>query len=592
MNLTPHARDWVRTIRAIGGFWQGDFTITGETMQRPRIVEFYKTGIGRRVVERVGSQITWEGEIVFMRLTLGGISYERSLDAERWRNRVKVQWGGGETAWGEESNSTALYGDAEYIEQASAVYDSAAAETRRDRILALDAFPRSHPSGTLTTEQNNDQGDSLYVLCAGYVFSMNRRYRETNIAAANISTQISTLVGNSEFVTAGRIDTNSDQAAVIVAGTPMRLWDVIRELIEMGDSAGDEWIGGVWANREFRYYQAQTALTHFWSAGRLIDRGNVVMRPALIKPDIVVQVAEAPVLHNPPGGTDLDNPRNVYIQEVEFRAPDQFTLIPRQPEPTPETLNELTRRVIGFADKYAAFRHAVSAFSNLTGLRGLWTMAAYDGSGNAEDHTNGDLQLTRNGDPTYGYDGLVPYVALDGTGDYFNRADEAATSITTTDGYSSAPGLTLGAWIYGSDPDSSQMVLAKITNAPSYSYYLAYRGDVAVDPMEFLISDDGTNTDVVRSSAYASTNWHFVVARFCDADTGAELAIFVDGQKNTASTARASIFDGAQQFCLGGYEGGNDLFNGRISLAFLCAAALPDDMIGALFQQSRALYGV
>jgi len=259
-------------------------------------------------------------------------------------------------------------------------------------------------------------------------------------------------------------------------------------------------------------------------------------------------------------------------------------------------LSETGRRTISFPDKYAAFRHAVSLFRYLPGLRGLWTMTDFDINGNAEDMTKYDLLLTRNGNPLYTYTRLIPHLYFDGVGDYLTRADEAALDITGSEAHIgvSTRGLTTGTWFYSSDVTNFQRLIDKRSAAAgNYSYYLADAANFAGDPARFLISDDGTNTDAVNSSnSIAANTWHFSVGRFNDNDTGEELAVFLDGVKTTAATARAAIFAGTADLGVGGSGAGADLLTGGMSITFLCAMALPDDMIGALFQQSRALYGV
>ena len=258
-------------------------------------------------------------------------------------------------------------------------------------------------------------------------------------------------------------------------------------------------------------------------------------------------------------------------------------------------VNETTRRVIGFSDKYAAFRHLISLFSGLPGLTGLWTAGHLDPTGDWYDWTKNDLTLTAAGTPELNYDGLIPYLTFDGANDYYTRADDTATSITGTETYIDAAirGLAVGNWWYSTDATAFQCLTSKFAAAPNVSYHLGFQGNAAGDPVRFLISDDGTNQDSVVSSNTATTSrWHFSVGRFNDSDTGEELALFHDGVKTTAATARAAVYDGAAAFEMGSGQGGLYKLTGRLSVGFLCAFALPDDMIGALFQQSRALYGV
>lgn len=267
---------------------------------------------------------------------------------------------------------------------------------------------------------------------------------------------------------------------------------------------------------------------------------------------------------------------------------------------SPRKLNETTRRVIGFPDKYAALRHTVSLFQFLPGIRGLWTMADFDTAGNAEDLTSHGLTLTRNGNPLFHHERLIPYLAFDGVGDYLSRADEAATSITASEAYISpnSRGLTCGGWFRTSDDTARQDLIDKLSAAAgNFSWYFAFMGNVAGDPIRFFISDDGTNSDEVDSSNSVTVDplrrpWQFAVGRYDDNEGGEELAVFLNGVKTTAATARASIFDGNAAFSLAGTGAGANLLTGDMSITFLCATALEDDVIGALFQQSRALYGV
>ena len=122
-------------------------------------------------------------------------------------------------------------------------------------------------------------------------------------------------------------------------------------------------------------------------------------------------------------------------------------------------------------------------------------------------------------------------------------------------------------------------------SAGNYSYYL---GHTTSGTVTMGITDDGTTFDTVTSTATTS-GWTFAVGRF---DPSTELAVFVNGVKavNTSSID-ASIYDGNGNFNIGAWAG-SLLLTGDASICFLCAAYLSDDMIGALFQQSRALYGV
>jgi hypothetical protein len=312
----------------------GDFTITDQAVGHVSIISLFNTSIGRRIVEKTAGIISWEGEIVQMDLHHNGLTYRRTLDTERWHNKVKVAYTdsatavASATAWSENTGSSDIYGESNYIDVVGDNYDATSAAALRDRRLAEHAYPRPFPEGGLSSQSSGPQGTSLNVIAAGYVFSMNRRFRESDTAAANASTQISTLVGESEFVTAGSIDTNTLQVPISGSQIAFRLWDGVSEIVEMGDASGNRWIGACLAGRKFHYKQARTTISHYWSGGKLRDLTKQPVSPSLIKPDTIVQISDIPVGVLPPGGNTWDNPRNVYIEEVEFIAPDQYRLIP------------------------------------------------------------------------------------------------------------------------------------------------------------------------------------------------------------------------------------------------------------------------
>ena len=240
-----------------------------------------------------------------------------------------------------------------------------------------------------------------------------------------------------------------------------------------------------------------------------------------------------------------------------------------------------------------ALQVSVDPVLRLTGLRGCWPMDAFDSSGDAQDCSGHGHHLGYNGNPVYSYDGLAPYIALDGTGDYLDRGDEADFDILGTESYVSVPGLTMGGWFYPEDDTTDQHLIGKWNGVGNYSYVLRLRGDVASDPARFYISDDGTNTDSVSITGIVVDTWYFIAGRYNDADAGEELKVWLNADNETAATARNSIFNSNADFTVGAVSGGGSgLYTGRASHCWLCAAALSDECIHAIFQQQRSLFGV
>ena len=241
-----------------------------------------------------------------------------------------------------------------------------------------------------------------------------------------------------------------------------------------------------------------------------------------------------------------------------------------------------------------AWRTACSMYQALTGLRGFWPMSALSSTGAAYDLGGNGRTLTYNGAATYDYDGLAPYYHVLGGG-YLSRANEAGLQIRGTEAYIAAGhrGLTLGGWFSPEDIANAQVLIDKFYTVGQYGYSLALRGDVAGDPPQFTISDDGTaSSSVTGSVGYTANEWYFVAGRFNDSDAGAELAVWLNDTMTTAATARASIFNGTDNFAIGGKASGANLYTGRASMCFLCAAALADATVWAIYQHTRALFKV
>jgi hypothetical protein len=76
-DLTGMAKNWKRSTRAVGGFWQGSFQITGDL---PRLQQFFYENMGCHLEEKAGGAISWEGLIYEMELSHAGVRRRRSLD--------------------------------------------------------------------------------------------------------------------------------------------------------------------------------------------------------------------------------------------------------------------------------------------------------------------------------------------------------------------------------------------------------------------------------------------------------------------------------------------------------------------------------
>lgn len=239
------------------------------------------------------------------------------------------------------------------------------------------------------------------------------------------------------------------------------------------------------------------------------------------------------------------------------------------------------------------WKSAAASFMALPALRGFWPMSGIGVSGQAIDMQGLGNHLTRNGDPEFGYDNLAPYCEYDGTGDYHSITDAASSNafdILGTESYIKYAyrGLTCGAWVYPTETGTVEDIMSKsgAVGAISYRIYID-----AADQWSFTISDDGTNETIATYATAIPTfnSWYFVVGRFIPS---ASVDIFVNGVETNQPTARASIFNSSADFMIAAYSIVISEFAGRISFPFICAAQLSNSIIKALFEQTKAMFGV
>jgi hypothetical protein len=232
-------------------------------------------------------------------------------------------------------------------------------------------------------------------------------------------------------------------------------------------------------------------------------------------------------------------------------------------------------------------------FQTLPGLVGFWPLnTASRNTGNTFDLSGQAKTLTYNGNPQFNfYNGLVPYLAFDGVGDWLSRADEADFDILGNEAIivAAARGLTMGAWVWLTNLGATEIIINKWNPTGNQQSYLLYK--TGGNFVEMAISSTGANTFVATGATTISTgSWFFVVGRFTPST---EVAIFTNNNKVTNVTAiPATIFNSTANFLIGARGDLTLPITGRIALAFLSQEALSDALIFSLYEQSRVLFGV
>lgn len=239
---------------------------------------------------------------------------------------------------------------------------------------------------------------------------------------------------------------------------------------------------------------------------------------------------------------------------------------------------------------YSCQETVLNTFSLLPALRGFWPMSPVAAGGSAVDLSGHGKKLGYNGAPVYNlYNDVVPYVGFDGVFDYLSHVDDALYDISGTETYidTSIRGLTLGGWFWFNS-SGHQHFIGKWDPAGNQRGYKIQRNPVT-DAIQFSTSNNGLAVYNVVSPVVVPLNaWQFIVGRFIP---GSNISIFVNTTR-TGATGPVSLFNTSVEFAIGRSGVLEEYLDGRASLCFLCAAALPDFILNDLFSISKPLFGV
>ncbi len=239
----------------------------------------------------------------------------------------------------------------------------------------------------------------------------------------------------------------------------------------------------------------------------------------------------------------------------------------------------------------AAWKAACSVMQGLPGLRGFWPMSSFNEGGDAYDLSGQGRTMSYNGDPTYNYDGLAPYIDLDGTGDYLSRADEAGLDILGTESYVAAGvrGLTCGGWFFFDNAPGAQEAIFNKSHGGGVAQIAYWLARQAGGQAAFRLSDGAALQGPTSTTVMVASTWYFVAGRFIPSATA---DLYVDAEESTdAAGIPANLINSTGPLNIGSYNNGaGAMMTGRASLCFLCVAQHSDALVRALFAATRGLF--
>jgi hypothetical protein len=327
-----------RSIRRNGGFWQFSRTLYGS---EATLFDWFTTWLGCHLVERSGSAITWEGMVYELEIEIAGERRRRSLDDMKNAVSTTYQSAGvvAETAYATQAQSIARYRRSEdrlLLDN----YPLATAQAYRDTVLAERGWPWPRPQGRTAPGPAR-----LDVRACGYVFTGNWLFVEEGDGTDDdvddwMAEIVGSVVGLSsnhggavagagdcQFLKTGSLSANTLQVTKL-AETPVRAWDVIQELAQLGDANGDPWSAWVDVGQVVHYQKADLTPRYFLRQGVLYDTpgGRDAVNPFAVRP-AVVRNMDYPARAVEPGSM-LADARDSLVDEVEVDEAGVITLRP------------------------------------------------------------------------------------------------------------------------------------------------------------------------------------------------------------------------------------------------------------------------
>lgn len=222
-----------------------------------------------------------------------------------------------ETRWYDDEVSQSEHGTRELVLLLAGFSDESAAAMCQTE-LRKRAWARSLPPVNYGARGGSDK-TRLEITFSGYVFTLSSLHSLTT-GTQYMDDIISAAVSEAPYISAGVIEQNNIYYQVDDLA-PITLWDIIEDVTLAGDASGDRWECGVFSGLKLDYVEVPENHVYIWRGGQLLGLDNTPIEPWLVRPGYV-NLADMPLGPENISGYETDDPRVVYMFEVEFNAPD------------------------------------------------------------------------------------------------------------------------------------------------------------------------------------------------------------------------------------------------------------------------------
>lgn len=342
-DLTNLYTSYTHKTLAVGGYWTAQIVLNLTLVEAE---DWYENGLGRQIkTYNPAGVVIWEGFVNQVTLNAGALSQIRGPLMEV-ANRVSTVYSPLDvtvyppvsgtttvTTIAENTASQAQYGIIEKVVSAGTTTDENA-EKVRDVFLNENRNPKT--SGQVSLSLGSAQNTVITLDCIGNVNWLTAYiYNNASTAFELVSDKIIAIIAadpNSYLsASVNEIEENSFLTPA-VENRNRFAWDILTELVSLGNDVNDtRRLFGVYADR-VPYYTSQPKTIAYHH--RLTDPAQAVTTPtgALVYP---WDVQPGKWLHVPdfligrsfPASDNLaDDPRNLFIESVDFTAPATISI--------------------------------------------------------------------------------------------------------------------------------------------------------------------------------------------------------------------------------------------------------------------------
>jgi hypothetical protein len=336
-SITDEVAGWSHIGAANGGYLSASCTIVAS---QNFIDEWLEAGLGRWItLYDEGANVCWRGYVDQIAANIAGVQVTRG-PLSSIANRVKMVYSTVDTsttpptmgvrattAITNDTVSQALYG---IWQKTLSCGGTTAADAAQLQALYLAEYAQPETSKTLTPGGGN-LSMTLTLKGAWYwlaAFEANF----TTTGTLNLSSRMTGVLGldpNGLFSTDYSNITANTYQVQAYSNDDRNGMKAMNALLPPGDAAFNRYTGGFYADEIFYYAPVPTSLEYVFSlsdfAQEATQPGGVVVRPWAIKPARWLQISDLMVGRVP--DVDLkDDPRNVFIEQVNFTAPYGLTI--------------------------------------------------------------------------------------------------------------------------------------------------------------------------------------------------------------------------------------------------------------------------